>query len=77
MFDYTKAKNIASDILSDKVRISTATFPGYYGDGYETWIFSRDDRVKTRQIWHRNKNKALSVHGHIVKNLRKVILAQS
>ena len=71
MFDYSKGKNLASEIITDKIRVSTAMFPGYYGDGFETWIFSDDEKQKSRQIWHKSKRQALLVHGYIVRNLRQ------
>jgi len=71
MFDYSKGKNLASDIITSKIRVSTAMFPGYYGNGFETWIFSDDERQKSRQIWHKSQRQALLVHGYISKNLRQ------
>jgi len=44
--------NIASTIITDKVRVSSAIiyynewFGEYYQ--YETWIFSKDERIKSR-----------------------------
>jgi hypothetical protein len=44
-------QNIASTVITDKVRVSTAIiyYPNeFFGDyyQYETWIFSKDERVK-------------------------------
>ena len=77
MYDYTKGENLASDIITDKIRVSTATFPSYDGggDGFETWIFSDDIRQRSTQIWHRSKRQALLVHGYITHNLRQKYFA--
>lgn len=47
-----KNQNIAGTIITDKVRVSTAIIyyaNEFFGDyyQYETWIFSKDERVKS------------------------------
>ena len=50
MYNYCKGENLASDIITNKIRVSTAMFPGDYGSGFETWIFSNDARQNSIQI---------------------------
>jgi hypothetical protein len=75
MIDYTTGINIGSDIITDKIRVSTAKFNRneYYGGGIgliETWIFSDDKRQPNRQIFHKSERQAEKVHAYIVNNLR-------
>jgi len=76
MFDYTKAENIGSDIITELIRVSSAKFPGYYGYGFETWIFSKDPRQKNVQVWSDTEHDAKIKHKHIVNNLRKKYITQ-
>ena len=76
MFDYTKGVNIGSDIITPLIRVSSAKFPGYYGYGYETWIFSKDISQKNVQVWSNSANEAKRKHKHIVNNLRKKYITQ-
>ena len=77
MIDYSKGVNLVSDIISDTVRVSTATFPRneYYGGGadalIETWIF--DDRpLHSKQYFHkRGRERAIRFHNYLVKRLRR------
>lgn len=71
MFDYTEAENIGSDIITPLIRVSSAKFPGYYGEGFETWIFSKDPAQKNVQVWSNSEDEAKRKHKHIVNNLRK------
>jgi hypothetical protein len=71
MYDYSKGENLASDIITDKIRVSTAMFPGDHGNGFETWIFSDDARQNSVQIWHRTKQAALKVHRYVTQNMRQ------
>ena len=72
MIDYSKGRNLASTIISDKLRVSTATFPRseYYGGGedalIETWVFSDDGIHSARQIFSRTCKHALMVHDMVV-----------
>lgn len=72
MIDYSKGKNLASTVINDKLRVSTASFPRseYYGGGedalIETWIFSDDKRYKSHQIFSKTREHALMVHNMIV-----------
>jgi hypothetical protein len=66
--NYNRGVNLASTIINDKLRISTASFPAddYHG-GYddaliETWVFSKDKRYRSRQIFSRTREHALMVH---------------
>ena len=68
MNNYEQWINIASSIISEDERVSTAQFPWYFWMEYETFIF-RKKPWKTRQIFHRSKNEALKVHKYIVDNL--------
>ena len=76
MFDYSKTENIGSDIITESIRVSSAKFPGYYGWGFETWIFSKDPRQKTVQVWSDTEMDAKTKHKHIVNNLRKKYITQ-
>jgi len=69
MNDYSKGVNIASTIITDTIRVSTAKFPGPFGMSFETWIFSDNTKQKSRQIWHGTEREALKIHGYIVSNL--------
>ena len=76
MFEYSKGVNIGSDIITPLIRVSSAKFPGYYGEGFETWIFSKDPTQKNVQIWSNSEDEAKRKHKHIVDNLRKKYIAQ-
>lgn len=47
-------KNLASTIITDKIRVSTAAiyYDEWFGERWqiETFIFSKDERVKTSQV---------------------------
>lgn len=74
-----KNQNIASTIITDKVRVSSAiiyyenhSFGDYYQ--YETWIFSTDERIKSRMkiygtsSWPDNKKlieRATALHNRL------------
>lgn len=77
--------NIASDVINEIVRVSTAgiwsssMLGGKYLQ-YESWIFSNDKAVqKSVMVIHGTshdgcenlKNKALKVHGYLVNNMKK------
>ncbi len=71
MANYCRGVNLASTIISDKVRVSTASFPADdYNGGYddaliETW--SDDRNFKSRQIFHpRSREHAVLAHKLIV-----------
>lgn len=72
MINYSKGKNLASTVINDKLRVSTATFPRdeYYGGGedalIETWIFSYDNIHSSHQIFSRTRKHSLMVHNMIV-----------
>jgi hypothetical protein len=76
MFDYSKGVNIGSDIITPLIRVSSAKFPGYYGNGFETWIFSKDPNQRSVQVWSDSENEARRKHKHIVGNLRKKYITQ-
>lgn len=71
MANYCRGVNLASTVINDKLRVSTASFPADdYNGGYddaliETWVFSDDKSHKSRQIFHRNRASALLAHGLI------------
>ena len=77
VIDYSKGKNLASDIISNNIRVSTATFPRneYYGGGedalIETWIF--DDRpLHSKQYFHKHgRDRAIKFHNYLVRRLRR------
>ncbi len=71
MFDYSKSENIGRDIITPLIRVSSAKFPGYYGWGFETWIFSKDPRQKNVQVFSDSEDEAKKKHKHIADNLRK------
>ena len=72
MIDYCKGQNLASTVINEKLRVSTATFPRseYYGGGedalIETWVFSDDGIHSRRQIFSRTRKHALMVHDMVV-----------
>lgn len=77
MIDYSKGKNLARDIISDTVRVSTATFPWdeYYGGGedalIETWIFD-DKPYHSKQYIHKHgRERAIKFHNYLVRRLRR------
>lgn len=69
-------KNLGSDIITDKVRVSTAMVPTYimhvdgWFDTWETWIFSKDPNQANTQVHHLSEAAAVRAHGHIVRNMR-------
>ncbi len=72
MIDYTKGVNLGSDVITKKIRVSTAKFPStLYDFVWETWIFSDDERQKSRQLWHKTEQEAIKVHNYIVNNLER------
>lgn len=83
-------KNLASTVITDNVRVSTAAiyYDEWFGERWqiETFIFSKDERVKTSQIKiHGNVscedyvinskgktiNDAIKIHNYISDNLFK------
>jgi hypothetical protein len=72
VIDYSKGQNLASTVINEKLRVSTATFPRseYYGGGedslIETWVFSDDGIHSRRQIFSRTRKHALMVHDMVV-----------
>lgn len=80
MANYSKGVNLASDIICEGLRVSTASFPAddYYG-GYddaliETWIF--DDRpLHSKQFFHKKgRERAIKFHNYIVKRLKRKLV---
>lgn len=58
------------------LRVSTVSFPSNAGcpDALiETWIFSECPKQKSRQIFHRSREKAVKAHERIVTNMRQLI----
>ena len=81
MIDYTKGENLASDIICDGLRVSTASFPReeYYGSGkdamIETWVFGDKEKgFESKQYIHeriRTREKAIIFHNKLVMRLRR------
>ena len=80
----TDSFNIASTVINDFVRVSSAgivyeeSFGGYVQ--YETWIFSEDKQMQSdRQVIHGTPSEpmecyeelAKKVHGYVVEGLKK------
>jgi len=78
-----KTENLAHTQITDTIRVSTASifYEEYFGTylQVETFIFSKDERIRTQQIIHgtcsaeypNNKlfNKAKKIHNYISNNL--------
>lgn len=77
--------NIASTIITDKIRVSSAAIfyeNSFFGDYYqlETWVFSTDPTVKNKQIIHgttsifpisqKEKDNVVKVHNYVAGNLK-------
>lgn len=71
--------------ITDKIRVSSAAifYQEMFGDYYqlETWIFSDDERQKSRMVIHcttgreipqREKDKVSKIHKRIADNLLKI-----
>lgn len=82
MVDYTKGENLASDIICDGLRVSTASFPAdEYDGGYkdaliETWVFGNKDKgFKSKQYFFEGKKRtreyAVNFHKKLVARLRR------
>lgn len=79
MADYSKGENLASDIISPTLRVSTASFPAdEYDGGYkdaliETWIF--DDRpLHSKQFFHRRgRERAVRFHNRLVRKIKRLL----
>lgn len=83
MIDYENGINLARDVISLQVRVSTASFPSvaYYGAApdalIETWIFSENQKVKTVQIFHKDRSSAVKRHKAIVAGLKRLLGSDS
>lgn len=77
MIDYSNGKNLAIDIISDTVRVSTATFPrdAYYGGGedalIETWIFNNNPRLSKQYFHKHGRERAIRFHNYLVRRIRR------
>lgn len=90
LVEQNKNFNIASTIITDKIRVSSAAifYEEFFGNYYllETWIFSDDPTIKSRQIIHgttgifpvsqKEKDNVVKVHNYVAGNLKKKITAQ-
>lgn len=77
--------NIASDIITDTIRVSTAGIWLSHDYGaylqYETWVFSKDPSQRSIQVIHGTKyrecdqlkKQALKIHGYLVANMKAKI----
>lgn len=84
-----QSKNLASTVITDKIRVSTAAiyYDEWFGERWqiETFIFSSDERIRTRMIIHGSDSfednvieskgsiieKAIKIHNYISSNLLK------
>ncbi len=70
--DYTRGENIASDVITHSIRVSTACFPNDCGDKdrlIETWIFDNRPLHSKQYIHKRGRERAIKFHNYIVKKL--------
>ena len=77
MADYSKGVNLASDVINENMRVSTASFPadewrgGYEDALIETWIFDKRP-MQSKQFFHKHgRDRAVKFHNYLVKRLKR------
>ena len=77
MIDYSTGVSLGRDQITALVCVSTVSFSSseYYGSSpdalIETWIFSKDSRQRSVQVFHRTRSQAVKAHKYISDNMRK------
>jgi hypothetical protein len=79
MANYSKGVNLASDVITPTLRVSTASFPsddhwgGHEDALIETWIFDARP-MHSKQFYHRRgREKAIRFHNRLVRKLRRLL----